>query len=358
MIVFIIEILGCASESGGRTPTPGHAKFDNIITNATNIATISSNRDNSSTASMVTSRPMSSILPPNQSSISEKLRAYNRRSSPIFAPKDAYFLPQKTKELSQSANQVIKKLFGTFRYKGLGIGFAKSLNNMKGCGIGCRIPISSCFPGYDSITQLPKINGNLGVVFPANHIKFDLAASVPLPVVMYGILAVVKSKEFADMFKSSLKATDSVKRVGATLSFKMNPKTKIITPSIAPQLWIVLPRHLFSALLPVVLVAPTALIAIVGLFLAAASSVGMRTSRRKLDELHQSSEPPSPIFAPLEYLAHYWLVVKLWIATYAAGMGLTFSKPYTRTGGSSTAIGAQFNVDSLYPFYSLFSKRT
>ena len=202
------------------------------------------------------------------------------------------------------------------------------------------------------------------MVLPAKLIKFDLSASVPLPVVMYGILAVVKSKEFADMFKSSLKATDSVKRVGATLSFKMNPKTKIITPSIAPQLWLVLPRHIFRALLPLVLVAPTALVTVLGLFLAAASSIGVRTSRKNIDgdmshsaTSQHSPDPPSPLFAPLEYLAHYWLVVKLWIATYSAGMGMTYSKPYTRAG-STKAIAAQFNIDSLYPFYSFFSKRT
>jgi hypothetical protein len=266
----------------------------------------------------------------------KRLTSLPSESVPIFAPKHAYFFPGKFKERFRATSGT--NYFKTFSFKGVGVSLVKSLVDLKSCGVGLRVPITSHFPVYDSVAHFPRLNGMIAYMYPG-FVKIDISTSVPLPVVLYWILVVVKSKEFADIFQKSIKATDSVKRVGFTTSFKIHKQ--IVTPSIGPMILMVPSVSLFQTLLPLYLAVPTVILALFGLMYFCLQIIGLKSKGGVHD-------PPSAT-QPITYVLFYWHLLKAQVARLAATMAVNASKSYTRKS-SAFGSGIQFNVDSLYPF--------
>ena len=112
-------------------------------------------------------------------------------------------------------------LFQIFSFKGLGYSMSKSMRDWDGVGFGIKIPLTSNFPVYDSLVHLPRLNLFAGVNYPY-ALRSSLSISLPLHTVLYNGCTLIKSKDYARALFKKRKATDSIRRVGFTITYKLD----------------------------------------------------------------------------------------------------------------------------------------
>ena len=152
----------------------------------------------------------------------------------------------------------ISKLFSVFKFKGIGISFVKSLIQWNSFGFGVRIPLTPHFPEYDRILYLPRFSTFVGLFYPFDY-RFTLSISIPLNVATQAAATVGKhfklaSEQFVDKIKRS-KATDSVKRVGVTMSLRYNTENGL-RMSLGPWIFYLPGMRVMQHVLPVVYTVP------------------------------------------------------------------------------------------------------
>jgi len=152
----------------------------------------------------------------------------------------------------------ISKLFSVFKFKGIGISFVKSLIQWNSFGFGVRIPLTPHFPEYDRILYLPRFSTFVGFFYPFDY-RFTLSISIPLNVATQAAATVGKhfklaSEQFVDKIKRS-KATDSVKRVGVTMSIRYNTENGL-RMSLGPWIFYLPGMRVMQHVLPVVYTVP------------------------------------------------------------------------------------------------------
>lgn len=160
-------------------------------------------------------------------------------------------------------------MFRVFAFKGVGLSFVKSAVKLNSFGFGIRIPVTPHFPEYDRLLHLPRISTFAGISYPIDY-RFSISASFPLHVVTDALTSVAGSLQLVsaswiESFNS--KATDSVKRVGMTLTFRYNPVHRLRV-GIGPW-WFFLPgQRTMEMVLPVLFFLPAMILAALNLFVA------------------------------------------------------------------------------------------
>ena len=176
--------------------------------------------------------------------------------------------PELLKPLTLSS--MLKK----FKFKGYGLSFAKSLTSWSQLGLGVRIPITPNFPDYDSHTMLPRIGALSGLWWELDT-GFFLRSSVSLSFPLKGTLifaAVLASLVgfVPDALAARIrnrKATDSIRRVGFTISLRYVPSgpKKGLCIALGPWFFYVPGLKVMSRVLPFVFFLPAVLVALVNL---------------------------------------------------------------------------------------------
>ncbi len=154
--------------------------------------------------------------------------------------------------------QKVLKLFQVYRFKGLGLTFQKPLSKWRSVGFGLRIPITAHFPQYDRLVALPRFSMSLVGYWP---VDFKLGCSISFPVTqaLYAITKTLHafkltSSDVVDKIRD-IKPSDSIKRVGITISFYYNIK-RGIRYSIGPYGYYLPGMRIRKKILPVLLTFP------------------------------------------------------------------------------------------------------
>ena len=163
----------------------------------------------------------------------------------------------------------VANMFRVFSFKGVGLSFVKSAVKWNSFGFGFRVPVTPHFPEYDRLLHLPRISTFAGISYPLDY-RFSVSASFPLHVVTDALSMLASDLRLAStswIDSLSSKATDSVKRVGLTLTFRYNPVHRLRI-GIGPW-WFFLPgQRTMEAVLPALFFLPALLLALLNLFVA------------------------------------------------------------------------------------------
>jgi len=160
-------------------------------------------------------------------------------------------------------------MFRLFKFKGIGVSFVKSIVKLRSCGFGFRIPITPHFPEYDRHDNLPRFSSFIGIFYPAEY-RFSISVSFPLHTAKEGFRVCVNAMylkalaAFLEKFKRA-KATNSVRRVGMTLTFRWS-QTNGFVFSIGPWIFYLPGMRTMQYVLPVVFAFPSAVVAALNLF--------------------------------------------------------------------------------------------
>lgn len=162
-----------------------------------------------------------------------------------------------------------KQLFSKAVFKGVGISLVKSVSDWKSCGIGIKVPVTAHFPVYDSNICLPRLIGFVGLNYPFSY-KASLTFSVPIQALQIFYYVVLRTKPVR---WPVVKATDNVKRVGITWSWKLSPSNakpwfKSISGTVGPT-FIFLPGiPMIKMLLPFIILIPALIFGSIGYVLS------------------------------------------------------------------------------------------
>ena len=158
----------------------------------------------------------------------------------------------------ETSFQKVIKLFQVYRFKGLGLTFQKPLSKWRSVGFGLRIPITAHFPQYDRLVALPRFSMSLVGYWP---IDFKLGCSISFPVTqaLYAITKTLNaftltSSDVVDKIRD-IKPSDSIKRVGITISFYYNMQ-RGLRYSIGPYGYYLPGMRIRKKILPVLLTFP------------------------------------------------------------------------------------------------------
>ena len=72
----------------------------------------------------------------------------------------------------------LARLFGRFTFKGVGVCVTKSVTDWRWVAVMLKLPLSTYYPNYDSLVQLPKVSLYLGCTYPP-ALRASLSISVP-----------------------------------------------------------------------------------------------------------------------------------------------------------------------------------
>ena len=159
----------------------------------------------------------------------------------------------------------VSKLFKVFKFKGIGISFVKSLIQWDSFGFGVRIPLTPHFPEYDRILYLPRFSTFVGLFYPLDY-RITVSISFPFNIAMQGAANLgnklkIVNDQIVEKIKRA-KATDSVKRVGVTMSIRYN-RLKGLRISLGPWIFYLPGMKIMQHVLPVVYTVPALITTII-----------------------------------------------------------------------------------------------
>ncbi len=171
-----------------------------------------------------------------------------------------------------SITQAIRSTFGPYRFKGFGYSCMKPLNKLPSVGLGLRIPVSPCFPQYDANVGLPRLSSMLSwwITDEETYLRLSFSTSLPSRVFFYyltllGFKVRLLPRTYSENIRSR-RATDSVKRVGCTVSIRLGSQTGLRW-AIGPWLFYLPGKKVMSKVLPVVFSSPAVVLAALNLVL-------------------------------------------------------------------------------------------
>lgn len=164
----------------------------------------------------------------------------------------------------------VQKLFRVFSFKGIGLSLVKSVVSWDSFGFGLRIPITPHFPEYDRRLELPRISTFVGVFYPINY-RMSVSMSFPMNTALYGLASLgqkynIVAEQVLEQIKN-VKATDSVKRIGLTLTFRYSDESGF-RMSLGPWIFYLPGVKTMEKVLPVIFSLPSLLTAILNVFVS------------------------------------------------------------------------------------------
>ena len=179
----------------------------------------------------------------------------------------------------------VSRLWRSFKFKGYGLNFVKSLTQWDQCGIGLKIPISPNYPEYDRNQALPRLTNFMGLFWEIRSGFFfrgSFSFSFPFRMVLLllaiiGKYAQLSSPAWVENVRK-MKARDSLQRLGLTLSVRMSVHGWRAT--IGPWLYYVPSRYRMSKILPVIFSAPALIVALLNCIMALNSDWLMGEAQR------------------------------------------------------------------------------
>ena len=85
-------------------------------------------------------------------------------------------------------NASIISLFRSFSFKGFGCCVSKSFVEWQTVGVGIRLPITANFPVYDSVMHLPRAGIFIGLFFPQCVARINFSMSIPVQTVLAALI--------------------------------------------------------------------------------------------------------------------------------------------------------------------------
>ena len=327
----------------------------------------------------------------------------------------------------------LQNLFSSFSFKGIGLTVSKSIVELSTIGCGIKLPITPNFPNYDSIVHLPRVGLYVGINYPNWAARFNISISLPIQTIIYLLVILLspffetyteplstiqtnrghssklsmkvkdnnqKLKKYSLLdslktLKKKLKATDSVRRIGITLSYKYD-RFNGLSYSIGPWIYYLPGMRIMNKILPYIMFPPTLLITIVALVSRISSSIqsnfkkhtsvnnkislndyNSSISSLQTDQMSSSLDVRSQSTSDIDQRStlpinfydlmlkdcsgvyEYWRkTVGDWTSTKSTGFAYNlgwYRSAYAHLATTS-AMGSnvQFEVSPFYPFYDLF----
>lgn len=153
-----------------------------------------------------------------------------------------------------------------FKFKGISLAASKSLKVLNSGGLSLKVPVTGHFPGYDSVHYYPRLGSSTSMLYPLSY-RFTLTFSIPVLTAFYfvGVLC-NKLKLTRKSYMNQLKKHyDPSKRVGFVVSFRYSAM-KGFELVVGPWLYSSFGKQIMDVLLPVFLLLPTLLAALLSLF--------------------------------------------------------------------------------------------
>jgi len=176
----------------------------------------------------------------------------------------------------QSKSLKLSHMFKKFKFKGYGLSFVKSISTWSQVGLGVRIPITPNFPDYDCHTALPRIGAMSGLYWELDSgffFRHSISFSFPLQVAIFFAAVMANLVGFVpDALAARIrnrKATDSIRRVGFTVSLRhipMGPQ-KGTQGQVGPWFFYVPGLRFMSRILPFIFFFPALIMALLNLFM-------------------------------------------------------------------------------------------
>ncbi len=341
---------------------------------------------------------------PNNSSPITKLQ---EKSENFYYPKN-YFLfgEENSTRLSHRVNTSISArlvvpthnnkasqqphLFSSFAFKGIAFSIAKSINDWTSMLVGIKIPITPNFPVYDSRIYLPRVNAFIGVAFPAS-VRLSLTLSVPTQAFVGSVLLALRGAKQPFFQWPLIKPTQSIKRIGITLSCRLGGKHGI--KSTMGFLFMFLPGlSLVNTLLPMIILFPALVLSTIQLLQNLFDSIDtiankvlsyfgtcLFSKEQKLSKNrsycvlnsiqseqlgihagHTNSSSPknnADQSRACSFLSA-WATISDWMDTKSSVFTYTLSRSHCFGCGASTGHSVQYDLQPFYPFQRYFAKLT